>query len=88
MDVDSGCWFVFDHVLLVGTKDTTYVGRPVLGSARVTALIEEQTKDAKIIVLKRRRKNNSSRRMNGHRRNISFLRIMDIDLGDIDAKEE
>lgn len=79
VDGQAGETHVFDHVLLVGTPTKTFIGRPVIPDAKVTALIEEQTQDAKVIVFKRQPKNNSRRKTIGHRRKVSFLRITDIE---------
>ena len=85
IDGQAGELHEFEHVLLVGTPTKSFVGRPVIPNAKVTALIEEQTKDAKLIVLKRQPKTNSrSRLMKGHRRKVSFLRIKEISYDELD----
>jgi len=68
-----------DDVLLVGTPDVTLVGMPGIGGAEVDVMVEEITRDATVIVFKKRRRKNS-RRKNGHRREVTFLRILDIRL--------
>ena len=37
-----------DDVLLVGSRDETVVGRPLVESAKVRLLVEEHTKDKKV----------------------------------------
>ncbi|CAN0032050.1 unnamed protein product [Discosporangium mesarthrocarpum] len=64
-------------VLLVGTRQETIIGRPVVGGASVKLLVEEQTKDAKVIVFKKRRRK-SSQRTKGHRREVTLLRVTEI----------
>jgi large subunit ribosomal protein L21 len=44
---------------------------------QVVADIEEQTKDPKIIVLKKKRRK-GYRRKNGHRREVTVLRVRDV----------
>ena len=39
--------------LLIGGKDQSFVGRPFLPGARVTAVVEEQTYDKKVIIFKK-----------------------------------
>jgi ribosomal protein L21 len=78
LDAAVGTEYVFDKVLLVGSKDRTFIGRPTVDSATVTAFVEEQTKDAKLMVLKRRTKKSSSRTNKGFRREVTFLRIRQI----------
>mmetsp|Transcript_20408 Transcript_20408/g.37939 ORF Transcript_20408/g.37939 Transcript_20408/m.37939 type:complete len:228 (-) Transcript_20408:218-901(-) len=78
-DAEVGTEYTFDRVLLVGEQNRTYIGRPLVTGAKVKAFVEEQTKDAKVIVMKRRRKNHSSRTTQGHRRKVTFLRITKIE---------
>lgn len=72
--VQVGEILTFDKVLLVGTKGLTMIGRPYVAGATVTALVEEQTQDAKVLVFKRRRRKHSQT-MQGHRRKLTLLRI-------------
>eukprot|EP01116_Phalansterium_solitarium_P018252 TRINITY_DN4780_c0_g1_i1.p1 TRINITY_DN4780_c0_g1~~TRINITY_DN4780_c0_g1_i1.p1 ORF type:complete len:239 (-),score=24.85 TRINITY_DN4780_c0_g1_i1:102-818(-) len=72
-----GSEIVLDKVLLVGTTAFTAIGRPLLESAKVHALVEEQTKTHKIIIFKFKRRNNY-RRTKGHRQEVTSLRIRGI----------
>ena len=45
-----------DEVLLIGTRDQTTVGRPLIPNAKVIATVEEQTRDKKLIVFKKKRR--------------------------------
>lgn len=63
--------------MLVGSKYGTLVGRPIVPGARVTAYVEELTKDKKVTILKFRRRKNS-KRTKGFRRDITVLRIKEI----------
>ena len=81
LDVQVGADLIIDEVLLVGSDLATVVGRPTVPKATVTCAVEEQTRDAKVVVFKKRRRQNSRRR-NGHRRHVTLLRVTDIDPGD------
>ena len=81
LDVQVGTDLVIDEVLLVGSEAATVVGRPTVQNATVTCAVEEQTRDAKVVVFKKRRRQNSRRR-NGHRRHVTLLRVTDINAGE------
>ena len=70
---EAGSEVVLDQVLLVGDK----VGAPVVAGASVTATVVAQARGPKLIIFKKRRRQ-SSRRKNGHRRDLTILRITDI----------
>ncbi|KAJ6744818.1 50S RIBOSOMAL PROTEIN L21 [Salix purpurea] len=57
---------VLNKVLLVGTRTSAYIGKPVVTNASVHAVVEEQGLDAKKIVFKYKRKKNYRRNI-GHR---------------------
>lgn len=81
LDVAVGTTLILDEVLLVGSEAATVVGRPTIPNAKVICQIEEQTQDAKVVVFKKRRRQNSRRR-NGHRRDVTLLRVTEIDAGE------
>ena len=66
-----------EDVLLLSSSHYTLVGMPFVQGAEVDVLVEEITKDAKVIVFKKRRRKNSKRK-NGFRRDVTMLRILDI----------
>lgn len=70
---EAGSEIVLDQVLLVGDK----VGAPTVAGASVTAKVVAQARGPKIIIFKKRRRQNS-RRKNGHRQDLTILRITDI----------
>eukprot|EP00246_Nothoceros_aenigmaticus_P001413 TRINITY_DN11927_c0_g1_i1.p1 TRINITY_DN11927_c0_g1~~TRINITY_DN11927_c0_g1_i1.p1 ORF type:complete len:228 (-),score=40.51 TRINITY_DN11927_c0_g1_i1:638-1321(-) len=65
-------------VLLVGTTSKTIVGRPTVPDTTVYAAVEEHALDAKVIIFKKKRRKNY-RRCNGHRQELTALRILQID---------
>ncbi|KAJ4963996.1 hypothetical protein NE237_023935 [Protea cynaroides] len=68
---------ILNKVLLVGTKTSTYIGKPVVPNAAVHAVVEEQLLDDKVIVFKYKRKKNYRRNI-GHRQPITRIRITGI----------
>ncbi|MBI2239280.1 MAG: 50S ribosomal protein L21 [Magnetospirillum gryphiswaldense] len=73
---EAGGSVVLDQVLMVGEK----IGAPLVAGAKVTAEVVAQARGPKLIVFKKRRRQNS-RRKNGHRQDITILRITDITAG-------
>ena len=70
---DAGSEVVFNEVLAMGEN----VGTPLVTGASVKGKIVKQAKDAKIIVFKKKRRQNY-RRKNGHRQNITIVKIIDL----------
>lgn len=68
---------VLKKVLLVGTKNSTYIGKPVVTNAAVHAVVEEQALDKKVIVFKYKKKKNYRRNI-GHRQPITRIKITGI----------
>ena len=70
---DEGSSVVFSEVL---AKDDV-VGTPLVSGASVKATIVKQAKADKVIVFKKKRRQNY-RRKNGHRQNITIVKIAEI----------
>jgi ribosomal protein L21 len=66
-------------VLLAGSSHITMVGMPYVHGAEVDVMVEEITQDAKVIVFKKRRRKNFQRK-NGHRRDLTLMRVLEIRL--------
>ena len=66
-----------EEVLMVAGDGAPKVGAPLVKGASVTAEVLEQAKGDKVIVFKKKRRHNY-RRKNGHRQNLTVLRITDI----------
>ena len=64
-------------VLLVADQNTTLVGLPGVNGGEVDVMVEEITRDKTLVVFKKRRRKNS-RRKNGFRRQVTFLRVLDV----------
>ncbi|TNV83656.1 hypothetical protein FGO68_gene6118 [Halteria grandinella] len=73
-DFEVGTQLEFEDVLLVGTKDYTCVGRPLVEKARIYATVEETSQTEKTLIFKKRRRKDSQRHQ-GHRQWVTVLRI-------------
>ena len=74
---NAGDTIVFDKVLMVAGDGEPDVGAPIVAGASVAGEIVEQKRGPKIIIFKKRRRKNS-RRKNGHRQDLTLVRITDI----------
>jgi large subunit ribosomal protein L21 len=70
---EAGAKIEFTDVLMVGGK----VGAPTVAGARVLGSIVKQARGPHLIVFKKRRRQNS-RRKNGHRQDLSVVKIEQI----------
>ncbi|CAH9082379.1 unnamed protein product [Cuscuta epithymum] len=68
---------ILNKVLLVGSKTSTWIGKPVVTNAAVHAVVEDQLLDDKVIVFKYKKKKHYRRKI-GHRQPITRLRILSI----------
>ena len=76
----AGDTIVFDKVLMVAGEGEPMVGAPIVEGACVAGEIIEQKRGPKIIIFKKRRRKNS-RSKNGHRQNLTLVRITEILIG-------
>jgi large subunit ribosomal protein L21 len=74
LDAEPGATVTFTDVLALGGAAGTTVGAPVVAGAAVTATVMAQDRLDKVIIFKKRRRQNSRRR-NGHRQQVTVLRI-------------
>ena len=65
------------QVLLVSGDGGTEIGKPLVGGASVAAEVMRNGRGARIIIFKKRRRHHYRRR-NGHRQDITTLRITEI----------
>ena len=68
----------FDKVLMVAKDEAVLVGAPYLSGAVVTGEVQDQARDAKIIVYKYKSKK-GYRRKQGHRQSYMATKITGID---------
>ena len=77
LSTEPGKSIDFDEVLLVGEGAATTAGTPLVAGAKVRAEVLEEVRGDKIIVFKKKRRQ-GYRRKQGHRQNLTVLRITDI----------
>ena len=80
LDGKKGDNISFKDVLAVSDSNTHVFGEPIVKDASVNAIILEQKRDKKIVVFKKRRRQNY-RSKQGHRQNITVLKIDSISQG-------
>lgn len=76
LDAEVGSEVEFNDVLMVG-GDSPKVGAPLVDGAKVAGTVLEHMRGPKIIIFKKKRRKNHRRR-NGHRQNLTVIRITDI----------
>ena len=82
---DLGTEFDLTDILLIG-GDKTFVGKPVVENAKVTALVTKQDRASKVLILKKKRRQ-GYRRFKGHRQSFTELFIKKITTPDGDVSE-
>jgi large subunit ribosomal protein L21 len=85
LEVEAGQSIDFERVLLVADADAAAVGRPTVAGARVSANVIRQARGDKIVVFKYRPKARK-RTKQGHRADLTILRVSDIVLDGKSAK--
>lgn len=73
LDAEVGSTVSFDEVLLIG-GDTLKVGKPFVEGAKVTATVEAQGKNKKVVVGKFKPKK-GYRRKQGHRQPFTLVKV-------------
>jgi large subunit ribosomal protein L21 len=74
---EPGSTIELADVLMLGGDGTPRTGTPTLAGVSVAAEVLEQKQGEKVIIFKKRRRHNY-RRKNGHRQELTVLRITDI----------
>lgn len=77
LEGEAGSTLSLDQILMVGEGESVTIGAPTVAGATVTAEIVGQARGPKLIVFKKRRRQNS-RRKNGHRQDLTVLKITSI----------
>ena len=86
IDVEAGQTIEFERVLLVADEDRAAIGQPLVRGARVSADVVRQDRGDKIVVFKYRPKARS-RVKQGHRADLTILRVSDIELDGRSARK-
>ena len=77
LNANDGDQVLLDNVLMIGEGKKVTLGNPMINDAAVMAQVVRQTRGPKItMIYKRRRKN--SRRKQGHKQDLTILKIIDI----------
>ena len=77
LGIKKGENVIFDKVLMIQLEKSLEIGKPILKNATVQGKILENKNDKKVLVFKKRRRHNS-RRLNGHKRMLTVVRINEI----------
>ncbi|HEY4201709.1 MAG TPA: 50S ribosomal protein L21 [Devosiaceae bacterium] len=80
LDAQPGDVVTFDQVLMVGNGDDVTVGAPLVDGASVAAHLVDTKKQRTVLIIKKHRRQHFDRR-NGHRQQLSTIRIGEILLG-------
>jgi large subunit ribosomal protein L21 len=86
LEAQPGQSIDFERVLLVADEDAAAIGRPTVADARVSADVVRQARGDKIVVFKYRPKARK-RTKQGHRADLTILRVSDIVLEGKSAKQ-
>ena len=77
LEAKKGDTVTLNEVLLIGNDGNAKIGAPYISGAAVKAEVVDHIKGDKIIVFKKKRRQNY-RRKNGHRQNLTVLKITGI----------
>ena len=74
---EEGAEVILNDIVMLGNGDTVTIGTPTVDGAAVSATVVRQTRGPKIIIFRRKRRKNH-RRTQGHRQDLTLLKINDI----------
>jgi len=78
---EPGATLTLDDVLMIGGEGAEpRAGAPIVAGASVTAELVRHTRGDKVIIFKKKRRHNY-RRKNGHKQDLTVLRITGISAG-------
>ncbi|MCT4574817.1 MAG: 50S ribosomal protein L21 [Alphaproteobacteria bacterium] len=77
LEAEEGKTVSLDQVLMITDGDDVVVGAPLVEGAVVKAEVVAQKRNKKILVFKKRRRQ-KSRVKNGHRQNVTVLKVTEI----------
>jgi large subunit ribosomal protein L21 len=78
LEGEAGAAITLSDVLMVDSDAGLKIGAPLVAGASVLATIVEQTRGEKVLIFKKRRRKHY-RRKNGHRQDLTVLKITGID---------
>ena len=74
---EEGEQVILRDIVMLGDGDKITIGTPLVDGAAVSATVVRQTRGPKIIIFRRKRRKNH-RRTQGHRQDLTLLKINDI----------
>ena len=74
---EEGAEVILNDIVMLGDGDKVTIGAPTVDGAAVSATVVRQTRGPKIIIFRRKRRKNH-RRTQGHRQDLTLLKINDI----------
>ena len=74
---EVGAEIILNDIVLLGNGDKVTIGKPNIKGAAVSATVMNQTRGPKVIIFRRKRRKNH-RRTQGHRQDLTLLKINDI----------
>ena len=74
---EEGATIVLDDIIMLDDGEKVTVGTPKVDGAAVSATIIKQTRGSKIVIFRKKRRKNH-RRTQGHRQDLTLLKINDI----------
>ena len=74
---DEGAEVILNDIVMLAVGDKVTIGTPKVEGAAVSATVIRQTRGPKIIIFRRKRRKNH-RRTQGHRQDLTLLKINDI----------
>jgi large subunit ribosomal protein L21 len=77
LSAEEGERIILNDIVMLGDGDKVTIGTPLVDGAGVSATVVRQTRGPKIIIFRRKRRKNH-RRTQGHRQDLTLLRIIDI----------
>ena len=77
IDAEEGAEVILYDIVMLGDGDKVTIGNPKVDGAAVSATVVRQTRGPKIIIFRRKRRKNH-RRTQGHRQDLTLLKINDI----------
>ena len=80
LPADAGSNVEFDSVLMVANGEDIKVGAPYVAGGKVTATVQSQGRDDKVMIIKFRRRKHH-RKQQGHRQYYTELKITGIQAG-------
>ena len=71
---EEGAEVILNDIVMLGDGDKVTIGTPTVDGAAVSATVVRQTRGPKIIIFRRKRRKNH-RRTQGHRQDLTLLKI-------------